>query len=194
VSDGPLHSKVARECPHCLEPFVDMILIPLANAQGPLLPERVTRTEIENDGMAGEVVRLRAEGRTMEEIAEITKYNRYQIQRFLQNFQTMLPQQRQTVIERSIFNIAAELQSNYTDLIGMIDQIVENPELELRVRTEMRKNLEFAARVVDRLEQLKRDAEHKEAILKILDKFSPGAYAEAMREITQYRQSLNMER
>lgn len=187
--------QIGTHCPYCDEKFQGMMLIPLPSADLEIpLPVRATTSEIDEEGLGPEVLRLRGSGLTLEEIGKRLGYSLGQVQNWLQNYNTMLPAQRRQIQQRNIFNVADELQTHYSELLGMWREATEldNKDLKLKVLQEARKYMDLSGRLVEKLEQFKNDQAYKDAVLDILETFNPGTKAQALKKIAEFKQGINL--
>jgi len=195
MSTGPLQHKPSDSCPHCGEEFEGMVLVPDPSKIATLeVPERVVQTEIDKLGLGGEVIRLKGSGLTNEEIALKLQFSEDQVARYIREYRVMKPEEKRKVHQRSVFHVADELQSHYTELLALFKDAVanENPDLKLNTLKELRMYMKLSADLVEKLQKMKDDEAYKMAVLDILDRMKPGEKAQALKQIAEFKQGLSL--
>jgi len=192
---GPFKSKPADSCPHCGEEFEGMVLVPDPGSIGALeVPERNVQTEIDKLGLGSEVIRLKSSGLTNEEIATKLQFSEDQVARYLREYRAMPAPEKRKVHQRSVFHVADELQSHYTELLMLLKDAIaeENPDLKLNTLKELRQYMKLSADLVEKLQKMKDDEAYKMAVLDILDRMKPGEKANALKQIAEFKQGLSL--
>lgn len=192
VPVGPAQFKPSTTCPHCGQTFEGMILVPDVDPLG--VPHRNVQSEIDKLGLGGEVIRLKAAGLTNVEIGEKLSFSEDQVSRYIREYRVLTPEKKRQVHQRSVFHVADELQSHYTELLALLKDAIkeDNPELKLNTLRELRHYMKLSSELVEKLQKMKDDEAYKMALLDILDKLSPGAKAQALKQISDFRQGLSL--
>lgn len=195
MSNGGFKSKPSDSCPHCGEEFEGMVLVPDPTNLGSLeVPERVVQTEIDKLGLGSEVIRLKGSGLTNLEIATKLQFSEDQIARYVREYRIMPVEEKRKVHQRSVFHVADELQSHYTELLALLKDAIadENPDLKLNTLKELRQYMKLSADLVEKLQKMKDDEAYKMAVLDILDRMKPGEKAQALKQIAEFKQGLSL--
>lgn len=188
------HSKELTSCPHCGEDFEGMVLIKMPDANLYDLPDAVPQKEIDQLGLGPEVVKLKAQGLTNEEIGQKLGFSKEQVQHYIQSYRSMPLDQKKRLHQRSVFHVADELQSHYSELLSVLKDATanENQDLKLNTLRELRNYMKLSADLVEKLQKMKDDEAYKNAVLDILDKMSPGSKATALKQIATFKQGLSL--
>ena len=188
------HSKELTSCPHCGEDFEGMVLVRVPDGDIYELPDASHQKEIDQLGLGPEVVKLKAQGLTNEEIGHKLGFSKEQVQHYIQSYRSMPLDQKKRMHQRSVFHVADELQSHYGELLSVLKDASanENQDLKLNTLRELRNYMKLSADLVEKLQKMKDDEAYKNAVLDILDKMSPGAKATALKQIATFKQGLSL--
>jgi DNA-binding transcriptional MerR regulator len=186
-----INSNHQTSCPHCGEEFEDMVLISMPK-EAYDLPNAVHQKEIDQFGLGPEVIKLKGQGLTNEEIGIKLGFTTSQIQHYVQSYRAMPVEQKKQLHSRSVFHVADELQSHYSELLLLLKEATrdENPDLKLNTLRELRNYMKLSADLVEKLQKMKDDEAYKNAVLDILDKMSPGSKATALKQIANFKQGI----
>jgi hypothetical protein len=169
-----------------------MMLVPIPNHDDLLVGK--VQSEIDKLGLGSEVIRLKASGLTNEEIGHKLQFTEEQVGRYIREYRTLPPDQKRRVHQRSVFHVADELQSHYSELLGLLKESAyeDNKELKLNTLKELRQYMKLSSDLVEKLQKMKDDEAYKMAVLDILDKMTPGSKAQALKQIAEFKQGLSL--
>jgi uncharacterized membrane protein YheB (UPF0754 family) len=142
------------------------------------------RSDIDKMGLGQTVLRLRRAGLSYAEIAVQVGLNEHQIKDWINKYLDMPDENRQIVEERSVFNIAENLQDIFTRLHGILEEVKhENKEMELKVLDKLLRAQDQAARMIEKIETFNEQRRFREIVLDLLDKEAPGIKQKALANL-----------
>lgn len=148
-------------------------------------------SEIDRIGIGSEIIRLRKEGLTQEEIAKQFNLSRDQIQGWLEKYQKLPPEKKQAVKQRSIFEMSDRLQETFERLEKILIEVQgENRDLEIKVLDKILKAVAQAGVLVEKIELYKANQRFKETVLDLLDQEAPGIRAKALKRLSEYHEGI----
>lgn len=149
------------------------------------LSGNLPKSKIERYGMGGELIRLRREGKTLQELSVQTGFNTRTISRFFKLYDEALPKRKLEMQRASIFDSAQQME----DLSALIHRSMArlegaNDEVNVKYVGELRQLIELAMNYAEKMANYEKFERLKQVTVEILLAELPQRRVEILQKIS----------
>jgi len=153
--------------------IIDSETSPVEIVQTRNLSGRLRKNKVERLGIAGELIRLRKEGSTINELSKQFNLARSTISRFFRYYDSLQPSQKSKYQRKSIFEVTERLEELQTLILRNLHRLEgTRDEVAVKWGAELRQTLELAVKVAEKINDEKQHRreyeEFKETVYEIL--------------------------